>query len=148
MNMTNENTGETTNSTTNTNQHDALRELHGLLIRAMAEKLKSGEEVKASYLDTVRKFLLDNDVRVENPDEYMEQLQAMMGDGDGGEDGDECLTQVAKPNGYYGPNGWVDLSNDDAPAINDPMAAYDHLTTDKPKGRTGTEEQDGYGFQM
>ena len=77
--------------------------------------------MSASYLDAVRKFLLDNNVGVEDPDEYLEQLHGMMSGG----------SESSRGN-VYDPNE----------PIPDPMTAYD-----KPI-RSGTEEtHDGYGFQ-
>lgn len=114
---------QTTTATPANGQTDALRELHSLLVQAMAAKLKSGEEVKASYLDTVRKFLLDNDVRVENPQEYLGYLQGMMSAG-----GDHSNAN----------------DDDDDDPIYDPLG---DIMKNAPRTTGAEETYDGYGFQ-
>lgn len=93
--------------------NEALKEVHSLLIQAMAQKLKSGEEVKASYLDTVRKFLLDNgETRVGNPQEYVDQLEEVWG----------------VPDDYV---------------IPDPMRAYDNVESESTDSNQPGGEDDG-----
>lgn len=120
-----------TNNTKDT--PESLREVHSLLVQAMAKKLKSGEELKASTLDVIRKFLLDNDVRVEDPNEYLEELHGMMGDGNDGNNG--CRENHSGLNGASDPANYM-------------QDYFDSLDNRYPSSRTGTEETNGYGFQM
>jgi len=89
---------------------DPLQELHTLLAQDMINKLKSGEEIKASGWDVMRKFLLDNDIRVEAPNDYEAYLQGIAG----GNDSED--SPIHDPLAAY----------QDAP-IPDPMTAYDDL---------------------